>query len=108
MLEVVLETMLEVMRCVLLCIPEAVEGGLCLLEALETLKALEMLRTVEWPQFRSLQSATPLVLIRRGTMLARLFLTPHVNVLCSFHIHQMFAPRHAANMFTEYNEAPPL
>src|SRR6266480_4119154 len=47
-LEVVLYAleMLEGMRCVLLCMLEAVEGGFCLLEALEVLAALEAMRRV--------------------------------------------------------------
>ena len=38
--------LLEVMRCVLLCIPEAVEGGLRLLEVLEVSEVLEVMRCV--------------------------------------------------------------
>jgi len=36
----------EVMRCVLLCMLEAVEGGLCLLEALEVVQMVEVIRCV--------------------------------------------------------------
>src|SRR6266480_2259725 len=38
--------LLEAMRCVLLCIPEAVKGGFCLLEVLDVLEALEAIRCV--------------------------------------------------------------
>ena len=34
--------MSEVMRCVLLCMLEAVEGGLCMLEVLDVLEMLDM------------------------------------------------------------------
>ncbi len=38
---------LEALRCAPLCILEAVEGGLCLLEVFEVLKMFEMLEVLE-------------------------------------------------------------
>jgi len=51
----------EATRCMLLCMLEAVEGGLCLLETLEVLEVLEVLEAMRLPRGASSKLSSAVV-----------------------------------------------